>query len=444
MHALASLSYSSLLIPNLWALLRRLAARPPVPWGPSAETRLIDACLRPWSPEEGQPYIRHSGSPQNGQPYLRHACSAEATILHLIAEGCVYLLPVLDDREVFSLCHPFSPPDLDALASTLNRLAHTLLWTDPAIQAQLPHLSAPTCRLLSQLYERDSRQPFRPVPPPGTSAWLLPVETGVLEWELFGHAKPQEPAHAGRARAVLERIPWVVPFEARVGLFRSLVAREKDALPDEARPEHLKGHRVKIRREHLLEDGYVQLGALSAEKLKGTIRIEFVSELGLAEAGIDRTGVFKEFLEEAIKAAIDEERGLFRRTAQRRLYPSPSSGMAEAAHLRLFEFTGRLVGKALYEGIVLDVALADFFAAKLLGKHASIDELPSLDPELHASLQVVKAYPGDVENDLCLTFVMEEDSFGARTNVELRDGGGAIPVTADNRIECASRQPLTV
>lgn len=36
---------------------------------------------------------------------------------------------------------------------------------------------------------------------------------------------------------------------------------------------------------------------------------------------------------------------------------------------------------------MLDAALADFFAAKLLGKHASIDELPSLDPELHASLQ---------------------------------------------------------
>jgi hypothetical protein len=61
--------------------------------------------------------------------------------------------------------------------------------------------------------------------------------------------------------------------------------------------------------------------------------------------------------------------------------------MAESAHLRLFDFTGRLVGKALYEGIVLDAALADFFAARLLGKHASIDELPSLDQELHASLQ---------------------------------------------------------
>jgi hypothetical protein len=56
---------------------------------------------------------------------------------------------------------------------------------------------------------------------------------------------------------------------------------------------------------------------------------------------------------------------------------------------------------------------------------------------------VVKTYTGDVENDLCLSFVMEEDSFGARTNVDLRDGGGAIPVTAENRIECASQRPFS-
>lgn len=173
--------------------------------------------------------------------YTHAFSSPEATLLQLVAEGCSHLLPVLDDREIFISSHPFSPADLDALASTLNRLAHTLLWADPARQAQLPHLAAPACRLLSQLYERDSRHPFRLAPPHAPSAWLLPIEVGVLEWELFGHSKPQSPSHAGRARAVLERIPWAIPFGARVGTFRALVAREKEALPDEARPEHLKG-----------------------------------------------------------------------------------------------------------------------------------------------------------------------------------------------------------
>ena len=40
------------------------------------------------------------------------------------------------------------------------------------------------------------------------SAWLLPIEVGVLEWEFFDRAKPPTPEHTGRARAVLERLSW--------------------------------------------------------------------------------------------------------------------------------------------------------------------------------------------------------------------------------------------
>jgi len=226
-----------------------------------------------------------------------------------------------------------------------------------------------------------------------------------------------------------------VPFEQRVTIFRSLVEQEKGGLRGEQLPEHIKGHRIKIRRAHLLEDGYVQLGGLDAEQLKGTIRVEFVSELGMAEAGIDRFGVFKEFLEEVARRAFDADLGLFAHTASQRLYPSPNSELADPNHLRLFEFVGRMLGKAVYEGIVLDLSLADFFVAKLLGKHNSLDELPSLDSQLHASLDVVKHYEGDVEGDLCLSFTVEQEAFGERQLVELRDGGRLIPVTADNRIE---------
>ena len=34
---------------------------------------------------------------------------------------------------------------------------------------------------------------------------------------------------------------------------------------------------------------------------------------------------------------------------------------------RLMEFVGRMVGKAMFEGILVDVPLADFFIAKLFG-----------------------------------------------------------------------------
>ena len=47
-----------------------------------------------------------------------------------------------------------------------------------------------------------------------------------------------------RARRLLSSMPWAVPFERRVNIFRELVAKEKDSLPNEQLPEHVRGHRV--------------------------------------------------------------------------------------------------------------------------------------------------------------------------------------------------------
>lgn len=105
----------------------------------------------------------------------------------------------------------------------------------------------------------------------------------------------------------------------------------------------LASHRTRI-----VEDGYRQLAMLPSQALKGVIRVRFVNEQGLAEAGIDQDGVFKEFLEETIKRVFDPSLNLFKATSENRLYPSPTSFMQDN-HLQLFEFVGRMLGKAVYE-----------------------------------------------------------------------------------------------
>lgn len=79
-----------------------------------------------------------------------------------------------------------------------------------------------------------------------------------------------------------------------------------------------------------------------------------------------------------------------------RLYPSPTSSLHEN-HLQLFEFVGKMLGKALYEGIVVDVPFASFFLSQVLGHHhssfySSIDELPSLDSEFYKNLTSIKVF----------------------------------------------------
>lgn len=55
-----------------------------------------------------------------------------------------------------------------------------------------------------------------------------------------------------------------------------------------------------------------------------------------------------EFLEETIKRVFDPSLNLFRATSEERLYPAPTSCLQEN-HLQLFEFIGRMLGKAVYE-----------------------------------------------------------------------------------------------
>jgi ubiquitin-protein ligase E3 B len=88
---------------------------------------------------------------------------------------------------------------------------------------------------------------------------------------------------------------------------------------------------------------------------------------GLPEAGIDQSGVFKEFLEDICKRAFASDFNLFRTTDDGNCVPSPTSYIHED-YLKLFEFVGRIFGKALYEGITIDIPFATFVYAKLLGR----------------------------------------------------------------------------
>jgi hypothetical protein len=59
-----------------------------------------------------------------------------------------------------------------------------------------------------------------------------------------------------------------------------------------------------------------------------------------------------------------------------------------------FKFNLRRYSEGLYEGILQEVQLAPFFSAALLGVPRTLDDLPSLDPELHRSLLQVARYNG--------------------------------------------------
>jgi len=157
--------------------------------------------------------------------------------------------------------------------------------------------------------------------------------------------------------------------------------------------------------------------------------VVFVNEHGRAEQGQDAGGLFKEFWEKLAETAFNPDYGLFKATEARQLYPNPQANKYHERVERLFEFLGLVIGKAIFEGIVVEPCFAPFFLAKLLGRHNSYYDLQSLDPALFNNLQQLKGYEGNV-SDLCCSFVANADN---GEEVPLLAGGQDTPVTNENR-----------
>ncbi|CAO3574093.1 unnamed protein product [Mortierella alpina] len=231
---------------------------------------------------------------------------------------------------------------------------------------------------------------------------------------------------------VLNNIPFVIRFEDRVSIFREFVSSDRQRTPGLSSSHVFPVGQAQIHRGSAFEDGYEQLNQLGP-KLKGRIAISFIDQYGIPEAGIDGGGVFKEFLTSLVLQAFDTNYGLFLSTSDQLLYPNPHRFAQEMTQLKHYEFLGRILGKALYEGILIDAAFAGFFLGKCLGQVNYLDDLPSLDPDLYKGLMFLKNYEGNVE-DLSLYFTVDDEEMGQTITRELIPNGGNTLVTRANRI----------
>ncbi|MCJ8731205.1 hypothetical protein PDJAM_G00196620 [Pangasius djambal] len=237
-----------------------------------------------------------------------------------------------------------------------------------------------------------------------------------------------------RHLAILTELPFVVPFEERVKIFQRLIYADKRDVQGDG--PFLDGINITIRRNYIYEDAYDKLSPENEPDLKKRIRVHLLNAHGLDEAGIDGGGIFREFLSELLKSGFNPNQGFFRTTNEGLLYPSPTAEMLIGeSFTRHYYFLGRILGKALYENMLVELPFASFFLSKLLGTSADVDihHLASLDPEMYRNLLFLKSYEGDVE-DLGLNFTIVNNDLGEAQVVELKPGGKDIPVTTANRI----------
>jgi len=220
--------------------------------------------------------------------------------------------------------------------------------------------------------------------------------------------------------------------------------------------------RLEVRRSCLLEDSVQQLLALDSKALRQWMRVQFADEPGIDVGGLER-----EWFSLAIEAVLDPQVGVFRPSpgdGGLRFDPAASLPPRLGGHPRareLYEFVGRLVGKAVLERITLDAPLSLPVYAQLLGRVLEFDDLDCLDPELCRNLRWV-ARADDVDA-LGLDFSVavprtcpfggadttaeagERNALGYRVaegNVVVRDlveNGASIDVTNENKRDYCRR-----
>ena len=170
---------------------------------------------------------------------------------------------------------------------------------------------------------------------------------------------------------------------------------------------------------------------LSQRQLRASLRVSFVEE-----QGVDAGGLVREWLHLASEA-------LFSAALRPQLFSSAEGTAAQsasyhicardpqrvdAALLRMYQFAGRIIGKALLEQATLPSArLSVPLLKQLLGAPVSVSDLEFVDPELHSNLLWLRRNDG--VGDLGLSFSVEvrdpdDGAISTAPLAERRDGGG--------------------
>jgi E3 ubiquitin-protein ligase HUWE1 len=187
---------------------------------------------------------------------------------------------------------------------------------------------------------------------------------------------------------------------------------------------------LSVRRDQVFHDSFKSLYFQTGDQMKyGKLSIRFHGE-----EGVDAGGVTREWFQVLSRQMFDPGYALFIPVSSDRttFHPNQLSGINEE-HLMFFKFIGRIIGKALYEGRVLDCHFSRAVYRRILGKAVSIKDMESLDPDYYKSL--VWMLENDITDIITETFSIDNDKFGVVETIDFIPNGRHVAVTEENKHE---------
>ncbi|KAG6874485.1 hypothetical protein C0995_010395 [Termitomyces sp. Mi166 len=223
--------------------------------------------------------------------------------------------------------------------------------------------------------------------------------------------------------SLLVHNPRVLDFDNKRNYFNQQLHRRPHSR------EHHGTLQLNVRRARVFEDSFQYLQRKTGEQIKyGKLSVRFYDE-----EGVDAGGVTREWFQILARQMFDPNNALFQPCAADKLTYQPNkNSWVNPEHLSFFKFVGRVIGKAIYDGRLLDAYFARSLYRQLLGKPVDYKDVEWVDPEYYNSLCWI------LENDptvLDLTFSVEADEFGVNRIVPLKEGGESISVTQENKRE---------
>lgn len=194
--------------------------------------------------------------------------------------------------------------------------------------------------------------------------------------------------------------------------------------------EHHPPLQLNVRRALVFEDTYRQLQGRTGKEIKyGKLNVQFQNE-----EGVDAGGVAREWFSVLARQMFDPNYALFITSAADKLTYQPNrASYVNPDHLSFFKCVGRIIGKAIHDGRLLDAYFTRSFYKLMLGRSVDYRDVEAVDPAYYKSL--VWMLENDITDIIDLTFSVETDDFGTTDIIDLKPNGRHIQVTEANKHE---------
>jgi hypothetical protein len=187
--------------------------------------------------------------------------------------------------------------------------------------------------------------------------------------------------------------------------------------------------RVSVRRSHVFEESFQALRYKTADEMRRRLSVSFHGE-----EGMDAGGVTREWYGVLAREIFNPNYALFTSSGDNVTFQPNAQSYINPDHQSYFKFVGRIIGKAICDGHLLDAHFTRSFYKHMLGLPVSVVDLEAIDPEYFKSLKQILDTPLDLLG-LDLTFSAESNDFGVVSTVDLIPQGRNVEVTDDTKHE---------